>query len=276
MPRPMWSGSISFGLVNIPIKMYNAVKRKTLHFNQLRQSDGCRIRLKKVCESDGSEVANEQIIKGYEVSPDQYVIITQSELDALSPKASRSIEIEDFVHLKDINPIYYEHSYYLVPDKGAGKSYSLLLQAMEHSKRIAIARFVLRNKQYLAAIRPNGQTLTLSSMYFSDEIVAQAELEDLPEKEYSEVDKRELSIALQLIESLSNDFNPDKYQDDYRDQVLNMIEKKAEGQQVVSRPATAQGAKVIDLMQALEASLAEIKKEKPASAKSRRKNARAQ
>jgi len=274
LPRPIWSGSISFGLVNVPIKMYNSIKKKTLHFHQLRQSDGCRIRLKRVCATDDSEVANEQIVKGYEISPEQYVVVSQAELDALSPKASRSIDIEDFVQLEQIDPIYFEHSYYLVPDKGANKAYSLLLAAMKKSQRVAIARLVIRNKQYLTAIRPTERTLTLSTMYFADEIIAQTDIEGLPSLD-SEPEKRELSIALQLIESLSTDFNPEKYHDEYREKVLAMIEKKAEGQQVISQPAAEQGAKVIDLMAALEASLAAINKEKP-PAKVRRKKARAQ
>lgn len=275
MPRPMWSGSISFGLVNIPIKLYNAVKRKSLSFHQLRRSDGCRIRLKKVCPVDNTEVSNEDIVKGYEISPDRYVIIAPDELEALSPKASRSIEIEDFVSLEQIDPIYYEQSYYLMPDKGAAKAYSLLLEAMRQSNKIAVAKFVLRNKEHLTTIRPNGRALTLSTMYFKDEIVSQETLEELPNAEVTP-DQRELKIALQLVESLSADFDPTKYHDEYQEKVLAMIESKAEGQEIVTQQPVAEqpGGKVIDLMAALEASLSALKKKPPA--KTRRKKASAQ
>lgn len=275
MPRPMWNGSISFGLVNIPIKLYNAVRRKTLHFNQLRKSDGCRIRLKKTCQLDGQEVANEDIVKGYEISPDRYVIVDSAELEALQPKKSRSIEIETFVNLREIDPILYEQSYYLVPDKGAVKPYQLLFTAMQETKKVAIAKFILRNKEYLAAIHPVGQALTVSTMFFANEIVQQAELDDLPSAD-TVVAKKELAIALQLIESLSGKFVHADYHDEYREKTLAMIEKKAEGQEVIEQKdeALPQKGKVIDLMDALEASLSALKKKPPV--KERRKKARAQ
>lgn len=275
MPRPIWNGSISFGLVNVPIKMYNTIKRKGISFNQLRKSDGCRIRLKKTCANDGAEVPNEQIVKGYEVSPDRYVVISQEDLDALNPKASKTIEIEDFVLSNQINPIYYEQSYYLVPDKGAAKAYTLLLAAMKEANRIAIAKLVIRNKQHLTAIRPDERVLTLSIMHFADDIISQNEIDDIPASD-AKPEKREMAIAMQLIESLSSDFEPNKYHDEYYDKVIEMIEMKAEGQQVISQPAAPQNTKVVDLMAALEASLAEIQKEKPLPTKSRRKKARAQ
>lgn len=278
MARPMWNGSISFGLVNVPVKMFNSVKKKTLHFNQLRASDGCRIRLKKVCSSDGTEVESEDIIRGYEISPERYVTVTDEELQVLNPKTTRSIDIEDFVSLEEIDPVYFEQSYYLVPDKGAAKAYSLLFAAMKKTNKIAIARIVMRNKQYLAAIRPAGRALSLATMYFADEIVSQNDLEALPED--IEPNERELTMAEQLITSLSSPFEPEKYKDEYREKVLDLIEKKAEGQTVTLQPAAPEGGKVIDLMAALEASLKAMKKEgspdseKPA--RSRRKKASAQ
>ena len=275
MPRPMWSGSISFGLVNIPVKMYNSVRKKTLHFHQLRAGDGCKIRLKRVCARDGQEVPNEQIVKGYEISPQRYVIVTAEELEALNPKASRTIEIEDFVNLDQIDPIYFEHSYYLVPDKGAGKAYTLLLQAMKQAGKVAIARVVLRNKQYLVTIRPAGKALSLATMHYADEIVSLEELEGLPDTDVKP-NQRELTMAEKLIESLAADFNPAKYRDEHREKVLEMIEKKAEGETVVVQPAAPEGGKVVDLMAALEASLAAIKKKQPAKdTKDRRRKVRA-
>lgn len=279
MPRPLWSGAISFGLVNIPVKMYNSVSKKTLHFNQLRRNDGCRIRLKKVCSNDGQEVANEDIVKGYEISPDRYVTVAAEELEALSPKSSRSIEIEDFVKIEQIDPLFFEQSYYLVPDKGAAKAYSLLLAAMKQTGKVAVARVVMRSKQHLTTIRPVGRAMTMSTMYFADEVVTVEQLEDLPEEDVKPTD-RELAMAEQIIESLTADFNIEKYRDEYRMKVLDMIERKAEGETVVAEPVAREPGKVVDLMAALEASLSAMKKKKntaPTSAvgKDRRKKARA-
>lgn len=258
MPRPMWIGAISFGLINIPVKLYTAVKKKSIHFNQLRKSDGCRIRLKKICPADGAEVPAENIIKGYEISPDKYVVVTNDELEAIQPKNARTIAIEDFVKLNEIDPLYYDNCYYLTPDKGAGKAYSLLLTSMQNTGKVAISRVIMRNKEYLAAIRPAGKALALSTMHFADEIIPVEQLEDLP-TEVPEPNKKELAMAEQLIESLSTEFEPGKYHDNYYQQVLNMLEKKAEGQLVSSQPEEKEGGKVIDLMAALEASISAIK-----------------
>lgn len=274
MPRPMWSGSISFGLINIPVKLFNAVKRKTIHFHQLRASDGCRIRLKKICETDGEEVASTEIIKGYEILPDQYVTVTATDLETALPKKNRAIEIDDFVALDQIDPLYFEQPYYLTPDKGAAKAYALLLSALQKTNKVAIARFILRNKQYLCAIRPSGDTraLTLSTMLYADEIISSEELEELPTTD-TQLDEREMTMAVQLVESLTADFQPAKYHDDYRKQVLTLLEKKAEGQVITTAPTVAPAGKVIDLMAALEASLAAVKK--PEKAKVGRKKERA-
>lgn len=275
MVRPVWNGAITFGLVNMPVKLFSTIKRKTLRFNQLRRKDGCRIQQKKVCMKDGQEVAQQDIVKGYEVSPERFVMVTDEELAAINPKASRNIAIEDFVQLDQIDPVYFIQSYYLVPDKGAAKAYTLLLAAMNKSKTVAIAKFVLRNKEHLTAIRPAGRVLSLSTMYFADEIVGLKELEGLPEKE-SEPEEREMSIALQLIESLSGKFKPEKYHDEYRVKVLQMIEHKAEGQAITSEiPAESQKGKVIDLMAALEASLSAIKKNQPPTEKSKERKGKA-
>ena len=274
MPRPMWSGSISFGLINIPVKLFNAVKRKGIHFNQLRASDGCRIRLKKICESDGNEVLQNEIVKGYEISPDHYVTVTADELEAVMPKPYRMIEIDDFVNLQQIDPLFFEQPYYLTPDKGAAKAYSLLLSALKQTGKVAIASFILRNKQYLCAIRPSGdgRALTLSTMLYADEIIISAELDDLPSDDV-QPSEREMSMAVQLIESLTADFQPEKYQDDYRRKILELLEKKAEGEIVTVQPAAVPAGKVIDLLAALEASLAAVKK--PEKPKVGRKKARA-
>ena len=255
MPRAIWNGSISFGLVNIPVKLYNAVSRKNVSFHQIDSDSGARIKMQRVSSKTGEEVPYERIVKGFEISPDRYVVITPEELDNLDPKATRAIDIEDFVELDQIDPVHYERPYYLVPEKGAAKAYALLLQAMKDSNKVAIARMVLRTKQYLAAIRPKGDILCLETMLFADEVVDEAELDGVPGDDV-EVSERELKMARQLIESLSTDFEPEKYQDEYRERVLALIEAKAEGAEIVAQAASEEPAQVVDLMAALEASLA--------------------
>src|ERR671937_1494901 len=176
MARAIWTGSISFGLLNVPVRLYSAVSRKNVSFRELRAGDGSRIRHKRVAEADGEEVPYEEIVKGYEIAPDQYVVLTRDELEELDPKKTRAIEIHDFVDLDEIDPIYFDHPYYLGPDKGAEHAYSLLVSAMADERKVAIARFVLRNREHLAAIRPMGNVLTMATMRFADEVVSPEEL----------------------------------------------------------------------------------------------------
>ena len=210
MPRAMWSGSISFALVNIPVKMFSAISQKDVHFHQLHDADGVRIQQKRICPLDGKEVPYEHIVKGYEIEPNKYVIIKPEELAALDPKAQRTIEIERFVEAGQIDPLFIEYSYYLVPDKGAVKPYALLMQAMKDTKRVAIARTVIRTKQYVTALRPSGNALSMSTLYFADEVVEQSVLEGLPDKTVKLGDK-ELNMARQLVESLTDKFEPEIY-----------------------------------------------------------------
>ncbi len=229
MPRSIWTGAISFGLVNVPVKLYSAVSKKTVRFHQLHDADGVRIQQKRVCPADGEEVPYEHIVKGYEITPDQYVVVTQEELDALDPKKTKSIEIEDFVELSDIDPVYYDHPYYVLPDRGAAKAYKLLLNAMEQSGRVAIARVVIRTKEQLVAIRPAGDLLTMETMNFADEVVAHDRFDELPGDDVETAD-REIEMAQQLIDSLAGDFDPTKYKDTYRERVLDLVERKAQGE----------------------------------------------
>jgi DNA end-binding protein Ku len=261
VPRPIWSGAISFGLVNVPVKLVGAVSPKDVRFNQLEAGTGARIKQRRVSAETGEEVPFDQIVKGYEISPDNYVVIEPQELEALDPKATRSIEIEDFVDLDQIDPLYFERPYYLVPDKGGAKAYALLLEAMKESQKVGIARLVLRTKQYLAAIRPLGDALVLETLLYPDEVTLPDEIEGLPRDDV-EIQDRELKIARQLIESLSTEFEPEHYRDEYREKVLELIEQKAEGKQIVTQPATEEPTKVVDLMAALEASLAQAKADK--------------
>jgi DNA end-binding protein Ku len=260
MPRAIWSGAISFGLVNIPVKLYSAVNRKTVRFHQLDSEDNQRIQQKRVNPRTGEEVPYENLVKGYELAPDRYVIITPEELESLEPQKTRSIDIEDFVELSEIDPIYYDHPYYLVPDKGAGKAYKLLLEAMKDSGKVAIARVVIRSKENLVAIRPLDGLLTMETMLFSDEVIPSDGIEDIPADGEAKTSARELEMAKQLIDSLTSDFEPGKYRDEYRDRVLEMIERKAEGQEIVVEAPEEEPQKVPDLMAALEASIAGTKK----------------
>jgi DNA end-binding protein Ku len=263
MPRAIWSGSISFGLLNVPVKLYSAVSRKNVSFRELRQSDGSRIRHKRVAEADGDEVPYEEIVKGYEISPEQYVVVTRDELEEIDPKRTRAIEIQDFVDLDDIDPIYFDHPYYLGPDKGAEKAYALLVKAMSDAKKVAVARFVLRNREHLAAIRPSASVLTMATMRFPDEVVAPDELgEDVVPQNGRKLDKREVDMAKQLIDSLTSDFDPSKYRDEYREELLALIDRKAKGEAVVE-PVSEEPkpTKAPDLMAALEESLAAVRGE---------------
>jgi len=260
MPRAIWSGSISFGLVNVPVKVYSAVKQQDLHFNQFEDKTNARIRYKKVSEKTGREVAPEKIVKGYELSKGHYVMIDPEELEEFEPRATRSIDIEDFVALDEIDPIYFERTYYLAPDGGDGaeRAYALLLAAMEDKGKVGIGRVVMRTKQYLAALRPFDGALAMSTVLFHDEIVPVTEIEGLPVSKKG-VSPKEIKMAGQIIDSLSTEWDPKRYADTYRERVLDFIEKKAKGEEVVVEEAEPEAPKVVDLMAALEASLAAAK-----------------
>jgi len=274
MPRAIWSGAISFGLVNIPVKLYSAVSRKTVRFHQLDREDNQRIQQKRVNPRTGEEVPYENLVKGYELAPDRYVVITPEELDGLEPQKTRTIDIEDFVDLSEIDPIYYDHPYYLVPDKGAEKAYKLLLEAMKESGKVAIARVVIRSKENLVAIRPLDGVLTMETMLFGDEVVPPDGIEDIPSSDgKAKTSAREVEMAKQLIDSLTAEFDPDKYRDEYRDRVLDMIERKADGQDVVVEAPEEEPQKVPDLMAALEASIKGAKRQGGTASKKPRKKA---
>jgi DNA end-binding protein Ku len=252
----MWTGAISFGLVTVPVKLYSAVSRKNVRFHQLNGQTGVRIQQRRVDPSTGDEVAYEDIVKGYELAPDRYVVIENDELEALDPKKTRTIDIEEFVELADVDPIFYDHPYYLAPGAGGAKPYRLLLDAMRDTGRIAIARVVIRSKEQLVAIRPMGDVLAMSTMVFADEVVDPSTIDDIPDADDVEVRPREVDIAKQLVESLAADFEPEKFHDTYREEVLALIERKASGEEIAVQPARdVQDEPVPDLMAALKASL---------------------
>ena len=266
MPRPIWNGSISFGLVNVPVKLFTAQSPKDVRFNQLHAPDNSRVRMKRFCEVENVEVPYDEIVKGYEIAPDQYVVIEPDELDSLDPKATHTIDIEEFVHLDQIDPVYFERAYYLVPDERSAKSYRLLAEALADSDKVAIARFVMRTKQYLCALRVVEGVLVLSTMLYDDEVIKPEDM-DIPDTSDIEVSEKELKMARSLVDSLSVDqFEPDKFHDTYRERVVELIEKKAAGEVVVAPTTEAEPTKVVDLLAALEASVAAAKEAKKSKA----------
>jgi DNA end-binding protein Ku len=263
MPRSIWTGAISFGLVNVPVKLYSAVSKKTVRFHQLHDKDGVRIQQKRMCPADGEEVAYEHIVKGYEITPEQYVIVEPGELEAIEPRKTKTIDIEDFVDQEDIDPLYYDHPYYLMPGTGAAKPYKLLVDAMEEAGKVGIARVVIRQKEQLVALRPAEGVLAMSTMNFADEVVDPDKFDDKPGDDV-ETSKRELDMAKQLIESLSSEWDPDRYKDTYRERVLELIEQKAEGKEIAIQPVE-EPQPVPDLMAALEASVKAARQDKGTS-----------
>jgi DNA end-binding protein Ku len=266
VPNAIWTGSISFGLVSVPVRVVSATKSQDVRFNQLEEGSNSRIRYRKVSEASGEEVPNDRIRKGYEISPGQYVVVGDDEIRSLAPKASRMIEIEDFVDLDEIDPLYFEQPYYLTPDPTALKPYQLLVEAMTMLRKVAIGRVVMRSKESLVAIRPLDDVLCLETMRYADEVLPRSGLlgDDMAAAEPSE---RELAMAHQLVEALSAHFEPDRYHDQYREQLRELIDRKAAGEEIVAEPAAEEPGAVLDLMAALEASLARAGSEEPAKAK---------
>jgi DNA end-binding protein Ku len=269
MARAIWTGSISFGLLNVPVRLYSAVSRRSIALREIRDSDSARIKHRRVAEGTDEEVPYENIVKAYEITPGQYVPLSKDEMAALAPEKTKAIEVQDFVDLDQIDPIYFDSPYYLGPAQGAEKAYALLAKAMEASGKVAIARFVLRNKENLAALRAGNGVLTLTTMRFADEVVPVAELGDVVPEKAPKVNKREQEMAEQLIDSLSAEFDPSAYRDEYREQLLALIERKAEGKEIVASEAEEpQATKAPDLMAALEQSIAAVKGKDGGKAKS--------
>lgn len=258
MPRPVWTGTISFGLVAIPVKLYHAVRKQSVSFNQLDDRTMARIRYKKVSALDGEEVPDDHIVKGFEVSKDRYIVVDPDELEPFIPSATKTVELEEFVDLEEIDPVFYDNAYYVAPGTNP-KPYVLLARAMEESNKVAIGRFVMRNKQYTAAIRAEEGTLIMSTLAYADEVLDPATIDELQELSEVEVSKKEVAMAESLVESLTAAFEPEKYRDEYREQVLDLIQIKASGDAFELPEAVAEQPKVVDLMAALEASVAKAK-----------------
>ena len=266
MPRAMWKGAISFGLVTIPVAVYPATEEKTLRFNQLHDEDGGRIRYKRVCEKDGEEVSFEHIVKGYEVEKDRYVVLTDEDVNAIPVESSRAIDIHRFVDLDEIDPVMFKKSYYLVPEETGAKAYALLREAMADDGRVGIAKVSFRDKEHLAALRFKDDAFVLETMYWPDEI-READFGGIDVS--AKIRGQELEMAKQLIESLSGEWNPEEYADEYRQALLQIVEAKLNGQEIeVVAPEPT--AKVVDLMEALKASVAAAKKQADEPAPSRK------
>jgi DNA end-binding protein Ku len=259
MPRPIWSGSLSFGLVNVPVRLMSATRDLGVHFNQLHEKDKSRIEVRRVCTEEGEEVPWEEVARGYELESGEVIMLTDEELEAADPKKTRTIDIEAFVDLEEIDPVFYDHPYYLVPDsnEAAVRAYHLLRTVMERSGQVAIARFVLRTKEYLVAVRTRGDAITLTTMLFHDEVRSTDEvgIDGVPNAKKAEVDQ-----AVTLVKSLQRDFDPANYEDEHRKRLLAIIDKKKKGQEIEIPDEPETPKAVPDLMAALEASIQRMKK----------------
>lgn len=279
MPQAVWTGTVSFGLVSIPVKLYTATSPQDVRFRELDRSTGARVRHVRIPESPAAgaevvtlpgpgvdppapedpfvptEVRHEDLLKGYEVEPGRYVTLTREELEALRPEPTRTIEIEEFVDLERIDPVYFERSYVLVPQPAVGgeRPYALLLRAMEQASKVGIGRFVLRSKEYLAAIRPRGAGLGLETLFHDDEVRSLEEFRLPPP--LADVDRRQLDMAVRLIDVMAAEWDPARHRDTYRQRVLDLIASKGEGQDVVVSSETPSTRTVGDLMAALQASV---------------------
>jgi DNA end-binding protein Ku len=257
--RPIWSGSISFGLVSVPVRMYSATESKELRFNFLDRRDMSPIGYEKVSKESGKAVPPEEIIRGFEIEKGQYVPIEDEDLDRLDIELTHSIDILDFVDLDEIDPIYFRKAYYLLPQEGAEKPYRLLVKALEETGKVGIAKVVIRNKQHLAALRASDGRLVLETMYYADEI-RQPEAVDGDAK----LKKPEVEMAKSLVENLSDTFEPEKYDDTYRKELLELIRAKAEGQEL-PEPKEEEDGEVVDLMAALRESVERTQKQRKRS-----------
>jgi DNA end-binding protein Ku len=256
-PRSIWNGWLSWGTVNVPVKLYSAVQDKSIHFNQLHGKDGARIKQKRINPRTGEEVPYERIVRGYEVSPDKWVVLTKEDLQAAEGSRGKVIDIEEFVSGEEIDPVYYDKPYWIGPQEGGEHAYKVVEKALEKSGKVGIGRFMLRSKESLVALRPYNGILALATMNFQDELIP-------PDKvTYEEPKKapgdREINMAAKLVESLAGEFKPEKYEDTYREAVLQLVEKKAKGEEI-EIPEAEPEEETDDLMAALEASLSGGKK----------------
>jgi DNA end-binding protein Ku len=280
--RPLWSGSISFGLVNIPIRLYSAVSEQRVAFHQLHDEDKARLRRRFVCPADGKEIHSEHLVRGYEVSEGRYVVVSEEELESCAPERSQAIEITDFVGLDEIDPVYFDHPYYVLPQGQAWKSYRLLNEAMKRSKKVGIARIVIHDKEHLASLRPVGDAILLETMHFDAEV--QSPHDVVGEVNGHKLTEKELKPAADVVESMTTKFSPQKYRDEYRQCLMDAIKSMTKKHEVVTDPSAAEAdaedeeaetpaarGKARDLMAALQASLAHAKAQAQAQGHARKR-----
>jgi len=273
MARAIWKGSISFGLVNIPIALYPATRREELKFRLLRKTDLSLVNYKRVAETDGKEVPWDQIVKGYEYEKGKYIVLKDEDFQRVDVEATQTVDIQDFVELDEIDPIFFYKPYYLEPQKGGDKAYALLRDALKDSKKVGVAKVVIKTREYLAGVKPEDGALVLELMHFADELANTSKLH-IPKK--VEIGKREITMAKSLIDSMSSKWNPEKYKDDYRKALMEVIEEKVEagGKEIEEKPKKApKPTKVIDLVSVLQKSLEETGAKRKSTARSRGKKA---
>ena len=263
--RPLWKGAISFGLISIPVRLYSAVENKSLKFHLLHEEDGGRIKYKRECAKCGKEVSWDDIIKGYEYSKDHYVTFTDDEMEALDVDSIRAIDVVSFVPLEDIDPIYFDKTYYVIPEASGIKAYKLLAEALEAEGQVGVTKIALRDKEHLSTIRLKDDVFVLETMHWPDEI-RQPEFDELSKR--VDVRDQEVKMARQLIQQLSDEFKPEDFEDEYRIRLQELAEKKVEGQEVtVAQEPEAEPAPVVDIMEALKASVSEAKKKRSSETK---------
>ena len=273
MARAIWKGSISFGLVNIPIALYPATRREELKFRLLRKSDLSPVNYKRVAEKDGKEVSWDEIVKGYEYEKGKYVVLNDEDFERVDLEATQTVDIQDFVDQEEIDPMFFYKPYYLEPQKGGDKAYALLRDALKNSKKVGIAKVVIKTRQYLAGVKPEDGALVLELMHFADEL-ADSEKLHLPKK--VEMGKREMTMAKSLIDSMASKLNPEKYHDDYREALMEVIEEKVEagGKEIEEKTRKApKPTKVIDLVSVLQKSLEQTDAKRKTTRKSRTRKA---
>ncbi|RXT13950.1 Ku protein [Ammoniphilus sp. CFH 90114] len=260
----MWKGSISFGLVNIPVKMFSATEDKDIRFRHLHKECGTPIKYVKMCPSCNREIETAEIVKGYEYEKGRFVIIQDEDIEAITPETRKTIEILDFVSLEQIDPIYFDKTYFLSPNETGDKAYTLLREAMNRTGKIAIAKITIRSKESLAAVRLYHNCIVMETIFYPDEVRSIEHVPGLPGK--VELNESEMNMAVQLIENLATDFNPEKYTDEYRSKLTEMIHAKIEGEEIQEAPEAPRLGKVVDLMAALQASIEATKQDKAPAA----------
>jgi DNA end-binding protein Ku len=273
MPRAIWNGAISFGLVNVPVKLYNAVSKRDVRFNQLHAPDGSRIQMRRFCASEGTEVPTDEIVRGYEVAKGQYVVVSDEEIEAARPEGTHQIAIEEFADLAEIDPLVYDASYYAAPERAAVRAYALLRDAMLDANRVGIGRFALRTRESVCAVRATPSGLVVSTLAYADEVVSPESIPEIAELSV-EASEKERAMAVMLIDSMTDALDLSKYRDTFRDAILEVIQRKAAGETIAApQPQATAEAPVGDIMAALEASLAAAKEREPAKKPTRRSKA---